>query len=304
MAPHPSFRPFHLPGSSPLRPPWAARARVAASLSLLLSGCGGGGGSGSAASTSSAPAAAAATQAADDGVSRRIAMAEKVYVGVPRVPAGFALDAAPAGATGPVATAAPQEHRSRGQCAEPAARGLHRRRRRGAVLVRAACHAGRARMPTSSRPTVRDACSSSSAYRVPTRRRGCDIASSSVRTWIAAAPTSTRSPAQRACCDPCRSTSRHCRPRLSTCGSSRGYNNADHVVLASGAASAAVGQLAWRLEMVRLTRDASAADCDRIDRLAWVHVAEIASGALTRRLETLETFRARRENGVVQLCAG
>jgi hypothetical protein len=82
------------------------------------------------------------------------------------------------------------------------------------------------------------------------------------------------------------------------------HNNADHVVLASGAASATGGPLAWRVDMARLTRGATAADCDRIDRLAWVHTADVASGALTRRLETLETFRARRENGVVQLCAG
>jgi hypothetical protein len=80
------------------------------------------------------------------------------------------------------------------------------------------------------------------------------------------------------------------------------FNNADHVVIASAASGAGAGQVAWRIEMARLTRATTAGECDRIERLAWTHAADVASGALTRRLDLLESFRARRENGVVQLC--
>ena len=45
------------------------------------------------------------------------------------------------------------------------------------------------------------------------------------------------------------------------------------------------GDIDQVLDVLKQCYEAMAADCDRIDRFAWVHVAESASGALTRRLE-------------------
>jgi hypothetical protein len=56
--------------------------------------------------------------------------------------------------------------------------------------------------------------------------------------------------------------------------------------------------------MARLTRGTLAGECDRIDVLRWTHTATVATGALARRLETTQTFRAKRENGIVQICSG
>jgi hypothetical protein len=303
MAPRSSFRPIRLPGSTPLLPPWAALVTATASASLLLVGCGGGGGGGTVASTSSAPSvAAAATVTVDDTVSRRTAMAEKLYVGVPRVPAGFVLDAAPAGATGPVATlhlkntdlgaSAPTPRHE--VCTNDAAEALAWSEQRAtwqgsyADLVetngseRAFEFVRVPRADTTARLRHRVF---KCAY---LDRGGTDLdADSGAAGVLKPAPVDVAA----------------LRAAIEYLWQFTVYNNADHVVLASGAAVATDGQLAWRLEMARLARGATAADCDRIDRLAWVHVANTSSGALTRRLETLETFRARRENGVVQLCA-
>ena len=81
------------------------------------------------------------------------------------------------------------------------------------------------------------------------------------------------------------------------------YNNASTVVLSSAATTGvASGQIGHTIEMVQLTRAATSADCDRLDVLRWTHTAATDTGALQRRLETAATFRARRDNGVVQLC--
>jgi hypothetical protein len=54
---------------------------------------------------------------------------------------------------------------------------------------------------------------------------------------------------------------------------------------------------------VRLTRGATAADCDRVDLLRWTHTVNIDTGAMRRQLETLSSFGARRTNGIVSACS-
>ncbi len=80
------------------------------------------------------------------------------------------------------------------------------------------------------------------------------------------------------------------------------YNNADHVVLQSAAVASGANDLAHAIDMARLTRGATAADCDRIDLLRWTHTLNIVTGALRRQLDTVGSFSARRANGVVQSC--
>ena len=80
------------------------------------------------------------------------------------------------------------------------------------------------------------------------------------------------------------------------------FNNADHVVLTSAAATAAAGQQAHAITLARLSRASVPGDCDRIDVRRWTHTLTDATGALGRSLETTQTIRARLTNGSVSLC--
>jgi hypothetical protein len=277
-----------------------AAVALAVHASLLLGGCGGGGSG--AASTSSAPSAAAsAPTPADDTMQRRSAMAEKVYLGVPRVPAGFVLDAAPAGATGPVATQhlkntdlgatapTPRHEVCSDDPAEALAWSELRASWQGTYSDLVETNASErvfefVRVPRSDTTARLRHRIFKCAY---LDRAGTDLDAGSGAAGVIR-PTPVSLEALKAAAE--------------YLWQFTAFNNADHVVLTSSATTASSGQAAWQIEMARLTRGATAADCDRIDRLAWTHVADLASGALTRRLETLETFRARRENGVVQVC--
>lgn len=292
-------------GPLPSRPrAIAMAAAVGALASLTVGGCGGGG-SGTP-STSSAPSAAAsaptpAPAPTDDTAQRRTAIAEKVYAGVPRVPTGFVLDAAPAGATGAVATlhlkntdlsamaTTPRHEVCSNDAAEALAWSEQRASWQGSYsdLVETTA-SGRVfefvrvpRAETTARLRHRIfKCSYLD-------RAGTDLdADVGAAGLLRPVPVSTEA----------------LKSATEYLWQFTPFNNADHVVLASGATTGPGGQMAWQIEMARLTRGATAADCDRIDRLAWTHAADLVTGALTRRLETLETFRAGRGNGVVQLC--
>ncbi len=81
------------------------------------------------------------------------------------------------------------------------------------------------------------------------------------------------------------------------------FNNADHLVLTTAASTGtAAGQIGHSIEMVQLSRAATSGECDRLDIRRWTHTVNTDTGALSRNLETTQTFRARRENGSVSLC--
>lgn len=79
------------------------------------------------------------------------------------------------------------------------------------------------------------------------------------------------------------------------------FNNADYVVEASvGTASGTA--LTHRIEMWRLQPAAIAGDCDVVQAVNWIHTLDTTSGALSRSVERLGSFRARRSQGLVSLC--
>lgn len=271
-----------------------------------LTACGGGGGGGSGtASTTTATPTSAATSApgAADETARRTAIAEKLYVGVPRVPAGFFVESTLPGITGPVATlhllntdlgaAAPTPRHE--VCSNDAAEAL-------------AWSEQRASWQGSYSDLVETNASERlfEFVRVPRADTSARLRHRILRCgWLDRTATDLDVDTGAA------GTLKALPVGVEALQFATEYlwqftrfNNADHVVLAAGATGAASGQAGWRIEMARLSRGATAADCDRVDRLAWTHVADVAAGTLTRRLETLETFRARRDNGVVQLCTG
>jgi hypothetical protein len=277
----------------------AVAATVAALGALLVVGCGGGG-SGAPGPTGSS-AAVSAPSAADATAQRRAAIAEKTYAGVPRVPDGFALDAPPAGGSGPVATlhlkntdigatSATSRHEV---CSDDAAEAL------GWSELRADWQGSYSDLVETNASErmfefVRVPRSDTTA-RLRHRvfkcafldRAGSDLdADDGPAGRLKALPVGVAT----------------LRTLTEYLWQFTAFNNADHVVLASGALAATDGQAAWQIEMARLTRGATATDCDRIDRLGWTHSVNTATGTITRRLDTLETFRARRDNGVVQIC--
>lgn len=303
--------------------PWGAAwppqtSRLAWALGLLLfgvlgmSGCGGGG-SGAAAgstagssSTASAPigpgSSAPLAPNGDDTAARRLDLAAKLYAGVPRVPSGFLLEPAPQGLVGPLATlhlkntdvdgAAPTTRHE--LCTEDAAEALAwselRATWQGSYADLVETNASARWFEMVRVPRV------DTTARLRHRVFRCD--------WLDRGSTDLDLDSGAAGALGMRPvTIETLQFAAEYLWQFSAFNNADHVVLTATAASAPAGQLAWRIEILKLLRGASPVDCDRIERLAWTHVADIASGTMTRQLALLETFRAQRQGGSVQLCA-
>lgn len=79
------------------------------------------------------------------------------------------------------------------------------------------------------------------------------------------------------------------------------YNNFGHVVLKSSGATNGSG-LAHTLYIGSLTRNGLSASCDRVDVITWRHSVD-GNGQLQLDLQTLWSFGARESSGVVQLCS-
>ncbi len=82
-----------------------------------------------------------------------------------------------------------------------------------------------------------------------------------------------------------------------------GYNNFGHAVLrSSGTATPAA--LTHTLIIANLERSGISATCDRISVVAWRHSADTTSGSLQLDVETLWSFGARESAGGSDLCSG
>lgn len=78
------------------------------------------------------------------------------------------------------------------------------------------------------------------------------------------------------------------------------YNNFGNVVLRSRGSSAA-NTLMHSLFIATLTSGAPS-DCDTIQVIEWRHSADLTTGAMSRAVNSLWTFGARQQSGVVTLC--
>jgi hypothetical protein len=250
-----------------------------------------------------ATAAAPQAPAASSSASTEQAIAEQLYAGMPRVPAGFYVDTVPAGATGSIATThlkntdlgaasnAPRYELCTDDMAQAIAWSETRTTSQGG-------YADLVETNTSNRmwELVRVPRSDVTA-RLRQRVFKCgylDRAGSDLGAESGPAGTLKELPVSAA----------QLRTLAEYLWQFTAFNNADHVVLRSFGSGDAGGTLTHTIEMARLTRGALAGECDRIDVLRWTHSAEAATGALLRRLDTAQSFRARRDNGVVQLCTG
>ncbi len=81
------------------------------------------------------------------------------------------------------------------------------------------------------------------------------------------------------------------------------YNNFGHAVLKSSGATTS-SALTHTLVIANLIRAGISSDCDRIDVIAWRHSADLVSGELELDIEVLLSFGAREVSSVAQLCSG
>lgn len=292
-------------------PARAGRALPAVALAtfalLSLAACGGGSGTAPAGAAATAGAAAPqspATGGSGGATSGDLAIAEQLYAGIVRVPPGFFVDAPPAGVTGSVLTThlknSDVDAGATGArfelCSDDPAQVLAwselRATYQGAYSDLVETNDGpRAlelvRVPRADR-------NARLRHRVfhcrYLDRSGTDLALES-----GAAGTLRAAPLDAAAL----------RELAEYLWQFTLFNNADHVVLQSVASTAgSTGALAHSIDMARLVRAGVSGDCDRIEILRWTHAVDLASGTLTRRLDALRAFRARRDNGVVSVCSG
>jgi hypothetical protein len=80
------------------------------------------------------------------------------------------------------------------------------------------------------------------------------------------------------------------------------FNNSDYAVERSLSASNG-GQLTQTIRMGQLVRGA-AGSCDTVQIMDWTHTMDATNGSMTRALTNVRTFRARNSAGATELCAG
>lgn len=279
----------------------ARRIALAAACSLaLLAGCGGGGGGSASGTASASPSGGAG--GATSGNAAQLAIAQKVYDGTPRVPAGFYTDPELPGVQGTVATthlknsdvsaqAATLRHEL---CTDDFGQAIAWSEMRAAaqpVYADMVQTDGNGRWFEIVRVPRNDV-SSRQRHRVfrctYVDRTGTDLQTDSGSAGLVNARPLTAT---------------ELRTLSEYLWQFTPYNNADHVALESRSGSGAgANEIRHVIEMGRLTRASSAGQCDRIDVLDWTHALRTDTGAMTRQLSTTQTFRARRVNGIVELC--
>jgi hypothetical protein len=79
------------------------------------------------------------------------------------------------------------------------------------------------------------------------------------------------------------------------------FNNADTAVESSSGASGG-GALTHTIRMGQLVRGANGS-CDSVQIVDWTHTMDTTTGALTRSLTTVRTFKAKSTGGTAELCA-
>lgn len=79
------------------------------------------------------------------------------------------------------------------------------------------------------------------------------------------------------------------------------YNNSDHVVASSSTATVG-GSLVHTIRMGQLVRGA-AGTCDTVQIMDWTHTMNTTSGAISRELTNVRSFRAQSASGSTSICS-
>lgn len=272
----------------------AGSAAAALHALLLLSACAGGAGT-----PSAAPAPAAAPLSAEQ--SDELSLAQQLYAGVVRVPAGFRVDPPPANVTGEVATL----HLKNTDVTPSAGAGTRYEVCADDLATVIAWSELAATWRSSYTALVQT--SSDAQYfevdRVPQsdptamlRHRvfRCSyLDRSSSDLAVVAGPAGVLNARPIAAAD--------LQALAEYLWHFTTYNNADTVVTGS-VGSGSAPALSHAIRMAQLQSASIASDCDTIQLSQWVHDADTDSGVLTRHVDALGSFRARNDQGVVSLC--
>lgn len=270
------------------------------SATIATSSCGGGGGSGSGTASNASPPSTAPVVVARSVTQSNLEIAQTIYAGTPRTPAGFYEDPQPSGPefvatahlkNADIATAGPSDPLHE-LCTDDWNQALEWSETHAqsapsyADLVATNENAryfefGRARAGTPElyeRDRVFKC-----AY--------VDRDATDLRTPEGAAGQLNKRPL----------TAAELRTLSEYLWQFTSYNNFGYAVLKSSGESNP-GTLTHTLHMAALVRNGISAECDRIDVLAWRHTLDVATGSLTLDLETEFSFGARDSVGTVELC--
>ena len=273
--------------------------------SAMLAACGGGGGSGSSAGVSnSAPQSAPnppvsqapSTSAAD------LSLADRIYKGTQRTPDGFAVEARPASVTGTLSTRhlkntdfatgpqaiSPTYEVCTNDMAQAIAWSESQATWNGQYSDMSEVH-GDARLWEITRVPRADT-TALLRHRV-FRCDYLDRANSDLRADAGAAGNMNQRPL----------TAGELESLAEYLWQFTMFNNSDYAVESSTGASAG-GSLTHTIRMGQLVRGVSGG-CDTVQLEDWTHTMDTTTGALTRSLTSVRTFKAKSTNGTTELCA-
>jgi len=273
-------------------------------LSTLFAACGGGGGGSAApvsnAQPSSVPAApvspAPSTAAAD------LSLADRVYKGTQRTPDGFAVEPRPANVTGPLSTRhlkntdfaggpqamSPSYEVCTNDMAQAIAWSESQAMWNGQYSDMSEVH-GDARLWEVVRVPRADV-TAMLRHRV-FRCDYLDRANTDLRADAGAAGSMNQRPL----------TAVELASLAEYLWQFTMFNNADTVVESSTGANGG-GSLTHTIRMGQLVRGVSGG-CDTVQIVDWTHTMDTATGALTRALTNVRTFKAKSTAGMTELCA-
>ena len=273
--------------------------------SAMLAACGGGGGSGSSAGVStSAPSSvpnppvsqAPSTSAAD------LSLADRIYKGTQRTPDGFAVETRPASVTGTLSTRhlkntdfatgpqaiSPTYEVCTNDMAQAIAWSESQATWNGQYSDMSEVH-GDARMWEVTRVPRADT-TALLRHRV-FRCDYLDRANTDLRADAGAAGNMNQRPL----------TAGELQSLAEYLWQFTMFNNSDYAVESSTGASAG-GSLTHTIRMGQLVRGVSGG-CETVQMVDWTHTMDTTTGALTRSLTNVRTFKAKSTGGTTELCA-
>jgi hypothetical protein len=272
-------------------------------LSAALAACGGGGGAAAPASTSAPqsvqnpPASQAPSTAAAD-----LSLADRLYKGTQRTPDGFAIEARPASVTGTLSTRhlkntdfatgpqaiSPTYEVCTNDMAQALAWSESQAMWNGQYSDMSEVH-GDSRMWEVTRVPRADV-TALLRHRV-FRCDYLDRANTDLRADAGAAGNMNQRPL----------TAGELESLAEYLWQFTMFNNADTAVESSSGASGS-GSLTHTIRMGQLVRGVSGG-CDTVQLVDWTHTMDTTTGALTRSLTNVRTFKAKSTGGSAELCA-
>jgi hypothetical protein len=282
-----------------------ARNLMVLILSATFAACGGGGGGSSAPVSGSAPASVSTPPAADapsPAASADTSLAERLYKGTQRTPDGFSIEARPANVTGTLSTRhlkntdfatgpqaiSPTYEICTNDMAQAIAWSESLAAWNGQYSDMSEVH-GDARLWEVTRVPRADP-TALLRHRV-FRCDYLDRANTDLRADAGAAGHMNQRPL----------TASELEALAEYLWQFTMFNNADYAVQSSSGSSAG-GSIVHTIRMGQLVRG-SAGGCDTVQIVDWTHTMDSATGALSRTLTPVRTFKAKSAGGGAELCA-